>query len=96
MNDHMIAGVRVKRLPQIVYCDARGFADLCVNDFVIVDTDKCREAARVIIAPGQIKIPPSNAALRPILRRATAFDLSQWQQLRLHEDDALTQCRAQV
>lgn len=96
MNNHVIAGVRLKRLPQIAYYDASGFADLCVNEFVIVDTDKCREAARVIIAPGQVKVPPGNATLRPILRRATAFDLSQWQQLRLHEEEALTQCRTQV
>jgi cell fate regulator YaaT (PSP1 superfamily) len=81
-------------MPQIVYYDATSFEDLHVNEFVIVDTDKCREAARVIVPPQPTASP--NAQLRPILRRATAFDLTQWQQLKLRECEALQQCRAQV
>ena len=96
MNNAIIAGVRVKRLQQIMYFDAKGFEDLRLSEVVIVDTDKCREAARVVVTPGQIKSPPNGGTLRPILRRATPFDLSQWQQLRLHEDDALAQCKAHV
>jgi cell fate regulator YaaT (PSP1 superfamily) len=89
-----VAGLRVRRVPQLVYYDATGFEDLGVNEYVIVDTDKCREAARVIIPPRQAT--PSDASLRPILRRATAFDLTQWQQLKLRECEALAQCREQV
>lgn len=96
MNSTPIAGLRVKRQPQILYYSAAGFEDLHVNDFVIVDTDKCREAARVVATPNQIRNTPANDKLRPILRRATPLDLSQWQQLRLHEDEALAQCRAQI
>ena len=94
MPARTVAGLRVKRVPQIVYYDATGFEDLGVNEYVIIDTDKCREAARVIIPPPQAT--PSDAPLRPILRRATAFDLTQWQQLKLRECEALVQCRAQV
>lgn len=91
-----IAGVRIKRVPQIVYHDATGFTDLVVNEFVIVDTDKCREAARVVIAPSQhAPFPPDNQ-LCPILRRANALDLSQWQEWRLQEAAALAQCKAQI
>ena len=86
MSVRTIAGLRVKRVPQIVYYDATGFEDLGVNEYVIIDTDKCREAARVIIPPPQAT--PSDAPLRPILRRATAFDLTQWQQLKLRECEA--------
>jgi len=89
-----VAGLRVRRVPQLVYYDATGFEDLGVNEYVIVDTDKCREAARVLIPPRQAT--PSDASLRPILRRATAFDLTQWQQLKLRECEALAQCREQV
>ncbi len=91
-----VAGLRVRRLPHIVYHDATGFEDLNVDEYVIVDTDKCREAARVIVPPSQLLTPPIENSLPPILRRANAFDLSQWQQLRLHEPEALEQCRAQV
>jgi len=97
-----LAGVRLKRLPQIAYYDATGFEDLQVSEYVIVDTDKCRDAARIVIAPRELqsfsitKVTSVNTPLRPIIRRATAFDLSQWQQLRLHEDEALTLCREQV
>jgi len=96
MSPQALAGVRVKRLPQIVYYSASGFEDIQVNEFVIVDTDKCREAARVVIAPSQVHVPPESNNLRPILRRATVLDLSQWQQLRLHETEALTRCRSLV
>ena len=75
MPARTIAGLRVRRVPQIVYYDATGFEDLGVNEYVIIETDKCREAARVIIPPPQAT--PSDAPLRPILRRATAFDLTQ-------------------
>ena len=97
-----IAGLRLKRLPQITYYDATGFEDLQVNEFVIIDTDKCREAARVVIAPQDLqsisitKVTSVNTPTRPILRRATAFDLSQWQQLKLHEEEALTLCKEHV
>ncbi len=94
MPARTVAGLRVRRVPQIVYYDATGFEDLSVNEYVIIDTDKCREAARVIIPPPQAT--HSDAPLRPILRRATAFDLTQWQQLKLRECEALVQCRAQV
>ncbi len=94
---HPVAGVRIRRLPQILYYNASGFDDLCVNDYVIVDTDKCREAARVVIAPQQLQSPPPTTGNLPaILRRANAFDLSQWQQMRMKEPEALSQCRGQV
>ena len=93
---NLVTGLRIKRVPQIVYYDAKGFENLTINDYVIIDTDKCREAGRVIIAPGQMQSAPDNAALRPILRRATPIDLSQWQKLRLQEAEALAQCKAQV
>ncbi|MDE3087802.1 MAG: stage 0 sporulation protein [Chloroflexota bacterium] len=96
MSPQALAGVRLKRLPQLAYYNASGFEDLQVDEYVIIDTDKCREAARVVIAPRQVQPAPIPSPLRPILRRATAFDLSQWQQLRLHEAEALAQCRAQV
>lgn len=91
----VIAGLRIRRVPQIAYYTAAGFEDLEANEYVIVDTEKCREAARVVIAPRQLQ-SASVEAPRPILRRATAFDLSQWQQFKLHEDEALAQCREQV
>jgi cell fate regulator YaaT (PSP1 superfamily) len=81
-------------VPHIAYYDATGFEDLRVNEYVIVDTERCREAARVVIPPSHAT--PMDAPLRPILRRATAFDLTQWQQLKLREPEALAQCRAQV
>jgi cell fate regulator YaaT (PSP1 superfamily) len=96
MSAQTVVGVRLKRLPYIAYYDAANFQDLAVGDYVIVDTDKCREAARVIIAPQTFPNFKSDSPLRPILRRATSFDLSQWQQLRLQEDQALTQCKDQV
>jgi cell fate regulator YaaT (PSP1 superfamily) len=89
-----MVGLRVRRVPQIVYYDATGFEDLGVNEYVIIDTDKCREAGRVIIPSKQAA--PADGPLRPILRRATALDLTQWQQLKLRECEALVQCRAQV
>src|SRR5512141_3178029 len=91
-----VAGLRLRRSPHIVYYNAEALADLQVNDYVIVDTDKCREVARVVIAPNQVQEVPLNTPLPAILRRANSVDLSQWQQFRLRESEALAQCRAQV
>jgi cell fate regulator YaaT (PSP1 superfamily) len=91
-----IAGVRIKRVPQIAYYNATGFTDLVVNEFVIVDTDKCKEAARVVIAPSQHAPFPPDTQLRPVLRRATAIDLAQWQEFRAQEPEALALCKEQV
>jgi cell fate regulator YaaT (PSP1 superfamily) len=91
-----IAGVRIKRVPQIAYYNATGFTDLVVNEFVIVDTDKCKEAARVVIAPSQHAPFPPDTQLRPVLRRATAIDLAQWQEFRAQESEALALCKEQV
>ncbi|MCL4395992.1 MAG: stage 0 sporulation family protein [Chloroflexi bacterium] len=96
MSPQLVAGLRVRRLPQVAYYDAAGFPDLQVNEYVIIDTEKCREAARVVVAPAQLQSPSVDPPPRPILRRATAFDLSQWQQFRLHEEEALAQCKEQV
>lgn len=96
MCGRAIAGLRLRHLPQIAYYDATGYEDLEVSEYVIIDTDRCREAARVVIAPRQLRSVPASAPLPPILRRATPFDLSQWQQLRLHEAQALEQCKEQV
>ena len=94
MPARAVAGLRVRRMPQIAYYDATGFEDLGVHEYVIIDTDRCREAARVVVPPAHAA--PTDAPLRPILRRATAFDLTQWQQLKLRECEALVQCRARV
>ncbi len=95
MTARWVVGLRIRRLPQTIYGDATGYENLRVNEYVIVDTEKCHQAARVILAPEPMANPPTDA-LCPILRRATPFDLSQWQQLRLQEADALALCRAQV
>jgi len=94
MPARAVTGLRVRRMPQIAYYDATGFEDLGVHEYVIIDTDKCREVARVVVPPSQTA--RTDAPLRPILRRATAFDLTQWQQLKLRECEALVQCRARV
>ncbi len=96
MASRTVAGLRLKRVPQIVYYDATGFEDLTVNEYVIVDTEKCCEAARVAVSPSQLQSFSADTLLRPILHRATAFDLSQWQQFRLQEPQALALCREQV
>ena len=96
MPSPAVAGLRLRRLPQISYYQSVGFEDLQVNEYVIIDTDKCREAARVMIAPRDLESVTINSPMRPILRRATAFDLSQWQQFKLHEDEALALCKQQV
>jgi cell fate regulator YaaT (PSP1 superfamily) len=96
MTSCAMVGLRVRRLPQISYYNATGFEDLGVNEYVIIDTEKCREAARVVIPPRDLPATPSDAPQRPILRRATAFDLSQWQQLKLRESEALAQCKERI
>jgi cell fate regulator YaaT (PSP1 superfamily) len=91
-----VVGVRFKRLPKILYLDATGWEDLRVNDYVVVNTEKCRHAARVIIAPRQLAMSTATEPLPKIVRRITASDLARWQTFKEKEDEALRLCRERV
>lgn len=81
-----IVGVRFQEAGKIYYFSASGYDDLTVAEYVIVDTGRGRELARVVIAPGQVLNAELTEPLKPILGLASAEDLELTARLKLRAD----------
>ena len=71
-----IIGVKFRARGKLVYCDA-GETSVQVNDFVVVDTDRGPEVAKVVTleAPSQ----PGEQSMK-VVRKAEAKDLQEARQ----------------
>ncbi|MFN2250474.1 MAG: stage 0 sporulation family protein [Anaerolineae bacterium] len=90
-----IVGVRYRRAGKIYYFDASGFEDLVVDDHVIVDTARGREAGWVVVAPGQV-IDADVGNVKPVVRRATWDDLTSHARLKTKEATVLQRVRGRI
>lgn len=91
----MIVGVRFERAGRIYYYDSAGI-ELNIGDWVVVETEKGVRGGWVVIAPNQVLVSELQEPLAPILRRAEAEDLTQLEELKAGEREALAQCAAKV
>jgi cell fate regulator YaaT (PSP1 superfamily) len=92
----LVAGVRFRPAGRIYYYDARQFPDLTTGQYVIVETARGKEAARVVIAPKQIEAAELSEPLKEIERLAEEDDLRQLLAFKAKERDALQRCNARV
>ena len=70
-----VAGVRFRNAGRIFYFDTVGL-DLETGEYVVVETVRGPEVARVVIAPGQVVVNEMRQDdLKPILRLATEADI---------------------
>jgi cell fate regulator YaaT (PSP1 superfamily) len=76
-----VAGVRFIDSGQVYYFST-GDLSVEVDDWVVVETNRGREAARVVIAPSNIALSQISGELKPILRVLEAHDLAHMEQLR--------------
>jgi cell fate regulator YaaT (PSP1 superfamily) len=77
-----VLGVRFQEAGKIYYFSAAGYDDLEVGEFVVVETSRGQELARIVIAPGQVLSVELTEPLKPIIRVAFDEDLEQAQRLR--------------
>jgi cell fate regulator YaaT (PSP1 superfamily) len=84
-------GVRFKRAGRIYYFEPAGF-DLELNDYVVVETTRGLEVARVAIAPKQVLASEVETPLKPIIRKAEAKEIQHTDEMAAKEKEALVEC----
>jgi cell fate regulator YaaT (PSP1 superfamily) len=88
-----VVGVSFKPVTKIYYFDPDGLQDLQVGERVIVETSRGRTLGNVKLAPHEVPDSEITAALKPVVRRATAWDLVQQDQASHREAESLQVCR---
>jgi cell fate regulator YaaT (PSP1 superfamily) len=91
-----VTGIRFRQAGRVYHFATEGFTNLQVGDWVIVETARGIEAGRVAIPPREVANEDLAAPLKAILRRATAWDMTQMEFYRQQEAQILTQCRQKV
>ena len=88
-----VAGVRFRNAGKIFYFHTAGMR-LEAGEFVVVETTRGPEVAKVVIAPGQVVVNELNMAeLKPILRLATEADIRKADAHRKRAEELLPEAR---
>jgi cell fate regulator YaaT (PSP1 superfamily) len=84
-------GVRFKRAGRIYYFDPAGL-EMDINDWVIVETTRGIEVARVVIAPKQVLSSEVETPLKPVIRKAEKKEIEHNEGIEAKEKEALVEC----
>ncbi|GMV84530.1 MAG: hypothetical protein AMXMBFR80_03880 [Dehalococcoidia bacterium] len=88
-----VAGVRFRNAGRIFYFHTAGMR-LEPGEFVVVETTRGPEVAKVVIAPGQVVVNElGREDLKPILRLATEADIRKADELRRKAEELLPEAR---
>jgi cell fate regulator YaaT (PSP1 superfamily) len=88
-----VVGVTFKPVTKIYYFDPDGLPDLQVDERVVVETSRGRTLGTVKLAAREVPDSEISVALKPVVRRATAWDLVQQDQAEHREVESLQICR---
>ena len=91
-----VVGVQFKPVTKIYYFDPAGHEDLEPGDWVVVDTAKGREVGKVVYPLREVPEEELAEPLKPVVRRATPWDMIRRDQYAHREAEALEKCRARV
>lgn len=80
-NAPRLTGVRFVDSGQVYYFDPLQI-ELAVGDWVVVETSRGKEAARVVIAPGQVRQNSLKGELKPVLRKMDETDVERMQRFK--------------
>lgn len=84
-------GVRFKKAGRIYYFDPAGL-ELDLNDWVVVETTRGLEVARVAIAPKQVLANEVETPLKPVIRKAEPKEVQHTAEMEAKEKEALVEC----
>jgi cell fate regulator YaaT (PSP1 superfamily) len=90
----LVVGIEFRPGTKIYHFDATGFEDLQLKERVIVETSRGRTMGQVVLAPRRVTNAEISGTLKPVVRRATAWDTVQADQMMHKEADALATCKA--
>ncbi len=89
----VVVGLQFKPVTKVYHFSPGTLLDLSTNDFVIVDTSKGQEIAQVVQPPHSIEDEEVVGEIKPVVRRALAWDLVQKDLWEHKEREALAICR---
>ena len=89
----VVVGIQFKPVTKIYDFDPGTLVDLSQDDYVIVNTTKGNEVAKIVHSPHMIDDSEVVGEMKSVLRRATAWDLVQKDQWEHKEQEALAICR---
>ncbi len=84
-----VVGVAFRPVTKVYYFDPQGLNDLQPKEYVIVETSRGRTVGQVVFAPREVSEDEVAGTLKPVVRRATAFDMVQADQMAHREPEAL-------
>lgn len=92
----IVCGIRFRGTLKTYYFSPGELDDLAPDDYVIVETARGQEMARVVTAPHEVPESEVVGELKPVVRRATPLDLLEAERFRQREEEATRLCREQV
>lgn len=93
-----VVGVAFRPVTKVYYFDPQGLDDLAPDEYVVVETSRGRTLGQVVFSPRDVSEAEVAGALKPVVRRATAWDMVQSDQMTHREPEGLeiAQARAQA
>ncbi len=91
-----VVGVKFRNSAKVYYFSPGDLDGLEAGDYVIVQTVRGHEAAKIAFPPREVPQDEIPGKLKGILGRATALDLTQMERYHQREKQALYHCREKV
>jgi len=85
-----VVGVAFRPVTKVYYFDPLELTDLQPDEAVVVETSRGRTLGRVVFAPREVSDKELSGSLKPVVRRATAWDMVQADQMAHREEEART------
>ncbi len=90
-----IVGIRFNPSGKIYYFETED-TSLQKDECVIVETNRGKDMGRVVLPPKEISRENATEPLKPVLRKATADDVKQYERQQTKNERALNKCRELV
>ncbi len=88
-----VVGVAFRPVTKVYYFDPAGYDDLQAGEHVIVETSRGQTMGHVVLPAREVPASEISGVLKPVVRRATAWDRVQADQMTHAEQRALAACR---
>lgn len=88
-----VVGVKFRNSAKAYHFSPGDLHDLQVGEFVIVETARGREAGQIAFTEREVEESEVHGMLKPVIRRATAADLTLMEKYRQQESQARRRCQ---
>jgi cell fate regulator YaaT (PSP1 superfamily) len=89
----LVVGVAFQPVTKVYYFDPAGHDDLQADERVVVDTARGRTLGQVVFPPREVPPNEISGSLKPVVRRATAWDMVQHDQMAHKEPETRDICQ---